>query len=422
MQRRSLRRSESGSAMLIALMTLTLLTMAAVLFIAQTKTETQISGHDMRATQALYNAEAGYAEVLARMSDDHDTTNYIGQPPGSWTAEPGWGRYLVLAQGNSAEDSDRSVTQTDGLDNDGDGEIDESNESYPEVKSKQTGGEIVNYPWVSVHYKLNSTNQVVLFGDHDNDVLTPPEQNLVNGYPMIVVTANGGQGSADRTVEIEAVKLPFEVLNTALYSEDDNFVFNGTQFLVSGEDWDPVTQSIVSGNPDVPGLITTQNPDNITDALSGAQTDNVEGSGPEPSVNSAPVDLDLDALHDTFVSMAEIVVPPDTYDDVHWGTYDDYTVVHCTGELHLSGNNEGGGVLVVDGNLVVSGTFTWYGIVLVMGDVSLTGGGAGVHIYGTTLATGDLTMSGNADLLYSSAAIAKLAALSPYIVFNWRER
>ena len=421
MKRHSVLYNETGAAMVIALMTLTLLTMAVVLFIAQTKTETQISGHDMRSTQALYNAEAGYAEMLARLSDERDAENYIGQAQGGWVAEPGWGRYLVLGDGNSADDPDRSATEMDGLDNNGDGNIDEGGENYPEVKTKQAGEDIVNYPWVSVHYKLNTTSQVILFGDHDSDLLTPPQPNIITGYPMIVVTANGGQGSADRTIEVEAVKQPFEVLNTAAYSEDDDFKFNGTQFLVSGADWDPVTETVIAGNPEVPGLLTTADPDNITDELSGAQENNVEGTGAEPSVQSTTIDLDLEALRESFIGLAEYVVPAGAYDDVSWGDYDNYTVVHCTGDLQLSGNGMGGGVLVVDGNLKIAGQFTWYGVVLVMGDVELTGGGAGVHIYGATLAEGDLTISGNADLLYSSLALSRLAALSPYVVFNWRE-
>jgi hypothetical protein len=31
-------------------------------------------------------------------------------------------------------------------------------------------------------------------------------------------------------------------------------------------------------------------------------------------------------------------------------------------------------------------------------------------------------VGGNADILYSSAALARLAALSPYVVSSWRER
>ena len=72
-----------------------------------------------------------------------------------------------------------------------------------------------------------------------------------------------------------------------------------------------------------------------------------------------------------------------------------------------------------------TGGFTWWGMVLVLGDMNLTGGGAGIHIYGSTLCqgslSGDQTISGQADLLYSSLALSRLTALSPYTVTNWRE-
>ena len=194
--------NERGGAMVISLLTLIMLTMVGTLFMIQTNTETQIAGHDMRATQALYNAEAGTNEVLARMSDASDTDNYIGPPANDWFTNPGWGRYLVLGKGNSKHDPNVQATMKDGLDNDGDGHVDETNEVYPEVATKQTGGDPVNYPWVNVRYRLNNTNQVVLFGDHDNDMTTPPQMNLANGFPVIVVTASGGQGSALSLIHI----------------------------------------------------------------------------------------------------------------------------------------------------------------------------------------------------------------------------
>ena len=80
---------ETGSAMIISLMTLVLLTMLGSVFMLQTNTETQLAAHDMRATQAMFNAEAGYAEAMARMHDGADTTNYIGESVGA--ATPGWG-------------------------------------------------------------------------------------------------------------------------------------------------------------------------------------------------------------------------------------------------------------------------------------------------------------------------------------------
>ena len=420
MKRQSNRKHERGSAMVISLLALVLMTMVGTFFLAQTKTETQIAGHDQRATQALFNAEAGYGEVLARMADARDTANYIGEPLG--TATPGWGRYVVLDNGNSVSDPDYSLTETDGLDNDGDGNIDEGGEHYPEIASKQANGSEINYPWVNVRYLMNSTGQVLLYGDHDNDLVTPPQFNLVRGLPVIVTTAVGGQGSATRMVEIQAAKRPFELVDSAIYSESDDFQFNGTQFLASGQDWDPVTRTITP-NPEVTGLVTTGDPNNITDDLSAQQTNNVEGAGAEPSVAASPIDLDLDALAAEYSTLAEYVLPSGTYGSTSWGDYDNYTVVHCTGNMHISGNLTGGGLLIVDGDFTCTGSFTWYGVVLVLGDMNWTGGGSEIHIYGSTMVKGSSTQTigGNADLLYSSAAINRLTALSPYQVINWRE-
>ena len=414
--------SEDGTAMVVAVLALMVLTVVGTLFLAQTKTETQIAGHDQRSNQALVHAEAGYGEVLARMSDSNDSTNYIGRPPYSWNAEPGWGRYLVLANGSSSQDPNRNSTASDGVDNDLDGTIDEGGEVYPEVLTVQ-GADPINYPWVKVRYRLNATNQVILFGDHDRDMTTPSQANLQWGLPMLVITAFGGQAAAARTVEVEAVRPPFEILDGALYSETDDFTFNGTQFMVSGKDHDPLTGSEIVGSPEVDGMLTTGDPANITAALSGQQTNNVEGSGAEPSVTRAPIDVDLQTLRDTYVSQAEHTLQPDsTYSGVSWGDLDHYTAVHCPGNLHISGNASGGGLLIVDGDFVLSGSFTWYGVVLVMGNVSFTGGGAGIHIYGSVLTQGSLAaISGNADIFYSREALNRLTALSPYVVYNWRE-
>jgi hypothetical protein len=414
--------NQRGAAMVIAMLTLILLTMLGMFFMTQTKVETQLSGYDQRATQALTNAEAGYAEVLARLNAAGDTVNYIGEPAGTLT--PGWGRYLVLASGNSAQDPDVNQAATDGLDNDGDGLADEAGERYPEVLTRQ-GADAINYPWANVHYKLNGSNQLILFGDHDNNVMTPPRPNLVKGWPIVVITTFGEQTTAERTVEVEAVKVPFDMVAAAFYSEDDKVKFNGTQFLVSGQDWDPYAEAPIAGNPQVPGIVTTGRDDAIDGALDAGQANNVVGQGGTPSVSRSNADMDLQAMAQAYATLAKTVLPTGTYSNQAYGDLDHYTVVHCTGDMHVSGGLTGGGILVVDGDFDCSGSFTWYGLVLVMGDVKFTGGGNEVHVYGSVLTNGggadQQTVSGNAKLYYSSMALNKLTQFQPYTVVNWRE-
>jgi len=332
---------------------------------------------------------------------------------------------VVTANSASLEDPDAAATESDGLDNDGDGAVDEMMERYPEIKSKQLRTDAIDYDWVKVHYKTNSTGQALLYGDHDNNPSTAPRVNLTSGFPVIRVTAHGAQGGAQRTVEVEAVKTPFQTVAAAIYSEDDQFKFNGTQWLVSGLDWHPdAPGDTLVGSSRVPGIVTTEDPDEITDALNHQQTNNIEGDGSSPAVESSTIDLDLQAIRDQYAPLADIVVPGGNYANLEWGDNFDYHIAHCTGDLHVSGQLTGGGVLIVDGDFTVSGQMLWYGLVVVLGDITFTGGGQGIHIYGSVMVQGGFTqqvVSGNADIKYSSLALSRLASLSPYVVSSWHE-
>ena len=68
----------------------------------------------------------------------------------------------------------------------------------------------------------------------------------------------------------------------------------------------------------------------------------------------------------------------------------------------------GAGVLVVDGNLHISGQFEFTGIVIVLGTVEadITGGGQGIHIWGSLLCKStDFKIAGQADLVWCSEAL-----------------
>jgi Tfp pilus assembly protein PilX len=428
---------QSGGAMIISLLALMLMTMVGMLMMAQTKTETQIAGFDMRSTQALYHAEAGYAEALARLSVPDTSPQFIG-PADDPAATPGWGVYLVGTPGDAADDPDYSFTETDGMDNDADGFVDESGERYPEVVSAQSGD--MDYPWVKVEYKRNAGGQVILYGDHDDDPSTPSRENLLTGEPMLRITAQGNRGTAERIVEIEASRTPFMLPGSALYAETDDFQFAGSQFLVSGLDWDPRTGGL-TGDPGVSGIATTEDPAEILNDLgedgssmdwgSGdagsdiAGTDNnVEGDTGQGAVVGSSIDYDLQAMADLFIGLADIEVSSSTFTQETWGTWDDYQVVHATGDLFVSGQTTGSGVLVVSGDLDISGQLYWTGLVLVLGDLKYTGAGSHGHVYGAVMTQGmdeDQMLGGNANIRYSRLALNRLTDFMPYQVANWRE-
>jgi hypothetical protein len=419
---------QKGNALIVALLVLFVLSTIALAFVSATKTERQISGNNLRESQALYVAEAGFSEALARMSSK-SSPSYVGETGSNPT--PGWGRYIILANGGSAGDPECNLTASDSLDNDGDGSIDESGEAYPEVVSSQANlAQPIQYPWVKLRYKVvnvGGVNRVVLFGDDDNNPTTRPVQNVVSGVPVLIVTSNGRQSNATKTIEIEAVKLPGLPVPGSVYTEG-TLECQGTAFHIDGHDYDPIADSIITSSQPVPGVVATGGAGAVSCNTPNGW-DNIEGAGAPPSVAGATYDLDLAGYRNSYASMTDLVYNgsqsnPSTSG---WGSASDYKIVYVKGgDLHLSGQNSGGGVLLIDGDLKVSGQFTWYGLIICMGNIEFTGGGSGIHVYGCVMTQGSISasgsVSGQADLFYSSQTISKLSEMNSYSVALWKEK
>lgn len=91
------------------------------------------------------------------------------------------------------------------------------------------------------------------------------------------------------------------------------------------------------------------------------------------------------------------------------GTY--FPIVHVAGSLTLN-NVQGQGILLVDGDLTVQGSYEWFGVVIVKGSLRTAGGGTtDAHFWGMVMAANvDLELqniSGNATLNYSKCAIVQ---------------
>jgi hypothetical protein len=89
-----------------------------------------------------------------------------------------------------------------------------------------------------------------------------------------------------------------------------------------------------------------------------------------------------------------------------------FPIIHITnfnGTTTLSGGN-GQGILLIDGNLTVSGAFTFYGLIIVRGKLTTTAGGSPT-IYGSimvqsiNLAT--TAFAGSANIYYSACALQR---------------
>lgn len=139
----------------------------------------------------------------------------------------------------------------------------------------------------------------------------------------------------------------------------------------------------------------------------------------------------LDTIYQQLAARANIVLSGGNYktdasftgancntsDQLNWGdgqnttacsTY--FPIIHITGDVTLNGN-QGQGILLVDGNISVQGSYQFFGITMAKGSIGSAGGGStAAHFYGATMAqdvnlSTTNTLSGKATLLYSNCAI-----------------
>lgn len=80
------------------------------------------------------------------------------------------------------------------------------------------------------------------------------------------------------------------------------------------------------------------------------------------------------------------------------GSYTQVTE-YIPGSVKLTSAASGSGILIVDGDLEINGGLNWYGLVLVRGKVSFTGGaGQNVNLYGSVLAGEDVLAVNNSQV------------------------
>ncbi|MFH1305523.1 MAG: hypothetical protein ABIH74_03900, partial [Candidatus Omnitrophota bacterium] len=83
----------------------------------------------------------------------------------------------------------------------------------------------------------------------------------------------------------------------------------------------------------------------------------------------------------------------------------------------------GGGLLLVEGDLMLHGDFSWYGVVIATGSITFTGGG-NKNVTGAMLSGGSTDadlVGGNANIVYCSSAVQNQTENQPLQVLSWKD-
>jgi len=436
------RPEEAGIALLIAIFVLLLIAVVALALVVSSGTESALAGNYRSSTGVYYAALAGVEEVRARMRpndpNSFKTTWAAFYPPAGTTLPIGTVGYVL----NPGPNDTLANMLTAYPDQQYDTEFGPGALGGATVKTTPSIWNINPLPFPPPLYKwvrVNAVSEKSLNLDVDGDGLaesiTPLyysgsalSNNQSAGpqaleFTALAVLPNGSQKLVQYLVAPLVVSLPtFPGALTLLTGPGNNVAFNATadpSTNIRGIDQDTVGSCAPGGA--VPAIVTSTNANqnNIINGIPVGARSHYTGLNPAPDVQlvpgSFPASLQttagLQALVQSITQNADVVISGPANgsslpSSMNNPSPSPLTIV-VNGDLDLTGWSQTGyGLLLVTGNFKYDAGTSWRGIILVIGQGSLTGsGGGGGDLDGVVFAANTVSVGNLGSVSFNNSAI-----------------
>jgi Tfp pilus assembly protein PilX len=396
---------ERGMALVIALLVLLVLTTIGAALMMNVNTESRISGYNVRDAQALSIAEAGVQEAKLRLRNGD-----------------------VIDDGNP-----RSVTL---IFNQVAGSIPSVGTDTTALPTLQPTGAYLSYSSAAknpdvlmVKYKT-SGNAILRY-----DTTKNPKIQTVSGNPIWVIESTGRQGNATRTLHVEVTRSRINVMARAAIAAKEAIQFKGNINICGhnhrvdtpaqlappacdvgiGQWWESTIHGSCLPGGWSEGTITKTGSAVVQgEPLDWKATQTGFYSGPWDALGMTQSDFWA------WVGQPRVVAPVTpsgiTYLD------NDGTKQNASGSYAYNGGY-GEGMLYVDGDLQLNGTFNFRGLIYVEGNLSVNGN---CWILGGLIVKGNQPVkiaNGSATILFSGEAITQKISKYGGEIQNlaWRE-
>ena len=479
---RNSRRRQKGVALIAAMTALLLVTAITAGMIILSTTETNISSNFRDEQTAYFSAKAGIEEARDRLrTNATNTLRVAGVLP---TTLPGTGATGVLYILNPANGetvapwSAPSMSGNVSLSPYPDDEICKEGTTiacsggYPSAGSgwySQTTASSVyaaapalSWKWTRITLKQNNTIapyytngnsasalQVCWNGNNEETTSCNTPNHPVYVVTTLAVTPSGSRRMVQAEVAEDQIQFNAPAALTLDGTGDTFAGGNSNNFSVSGID-----QGGCGGAPsgvNVPAVGVTDAPDIglVDSGIPKNRTGNyvgVDGTTPDVSDVSSTLPQNLQTVQslqnlvgDLKNDVTQPVINGPARNPANMGSLNAPQIIYVNGDLTLTGNQVGYGILIVTGTLTATGTTGWNGLVLVVGtgnaqvDGTTTWNGAMLLANTNAGVLGSLNVLGNNNfgvngggnanggVFYSSGCIAQATQLSTFHVMALRE-
>src|SRR6266481_3890895 len=484
-----IRNHEEGVALIAAILTLLLLSAITAGIIILTNTETNTSSNFKDEQRAFFSAKAGIEEVRDRLRTAATGTlatstilpttlpgvsttgvTYVLNPLPSETVAP-WTAPTTSSPNSYADDE--ICKETSAIAAGCSGGYPSSSGWYrstsPLANSIYAASPALDWKWVRIQLKQSNafgTNYAVN-GNTANAYYTCLKDGSPYEYafaapcvspvylPVYVLTAlSVTPGGSRRMLQVEVGQDTFQFNAPAALTLDgpgDTFATGpSSKFGVNGNDSNSVCGGSVG--PNVPAVGVPDDADKtatitqISNAVNG-NTNKMgnyqSGSNTTPDVQNISSALPSSMLTKTSLQNLMSTIKADVTQPVINGTPTAATdssftspgtlaapqIIYVNGDLTLTGNFTGYGILVVTGTFTAKGSNTWNGLIFVVGAGQFVDKGTstfnGAMVIANTSGWGatssDVSGGGNGGVNYSSGCIAQATTLSTFHVISMRE-
>ena len=236
-------------------------------------------------------------------------------------------------------------------------------------------------------------------------------------------------GGARQRVGMLVRVVPLQLDMKAALTVGGPVVFGGGNVFVKGQDTPPAGWSGCPPADTTLGGVRAKNAGDVSN--SQGQVTGSPAVIVDPTMDSTTFINYGSTNYNKLAAQADVTLPPATYTPTpsvtagvcqtavttNWGDGNTpanpcgrlWKIVHVTGNLTL-GNGQGQGVLLVDGDLNMTGNFNFYGLIVVRGAFKTSGAGVS-RVYGNLMAQSiDLAQTafmGDAVINYSKCAIER---------------
>jgi hypothetical protein len=249
---------------------------------------------------------------------------------------------------------------------------------------------------------------------------------ILNAYDNCACSCTtSGNGNNATTSCVPRAGQPANACNTsahAIFTQNDVSVNGGSGSTVTSFGTDPTTGTTTQPGASVQGVNPWPNSLNINNLINqykvGASLPNYTCSGTQ-DLTTTPATYkncgtQTSQTYGTYPSGLPTEPAPGSYTPV---------TEYVPGSVKLTSDASGSGILIVDGDLEINGGLNWYGLVLVRGKVSFTGGaGASTNLFGAILAGDDVSATnqvqsdgfgGSINFQYDVCALKNLSGSNP---------